>query len=257
MKLTTPFAVIAAVAILAVGSVVPAASAAPLPLALVGPTQGQELDTPYPEFSWTLPANTLESEVIVSRAKTLSANGLLSTSGKNYMISNDFFAGESTYNDPGFSFSPDTYYWQVNAVDLDGNSYVSAVQKFSVPLFMDLKKEKTKVGKMQYNGQRAIFGNATMYCNYDQEQYYTQFVMEVWKGKKKLATSSQARGDCAYYRAVKSEAVWAPPASLKSGTKLTIKLYGAQTHKSTIKWGGIKLPKSKGPVTTLTVTWKK
>ena len=257
MKLSRTVATITAAALLALGALAPAASAAPLPLALGAPAQGEEVDTPYPEFTWTLPANTTQSQVIVSRENTTGANGLLSTRGKKVMFSTDFYAGESTYHDPDYAFSPDTYYWQVNALDADGNPYVSAVQKFTVPLFMDLKKEKTKIGKMQYNGQRAIFGNATMYCNYAEQQYYTQFVMEVWKGKKKLATSGQARGDCAYYSGVKSEAVWAPPASLKSGTKLTIKLYGEQTHKSSIKWGGIKLPKSKGPATTLTITWKK
>jgi hypothetical protein len=257
MKLSHALAAISISVLLAGGVVVPAASAAPAPLTLIGPTQGEKLDTPYPTFSWAVPANVSESQVIVSRDKTTGADGLLKTAGKNYMLSESFYAGESSYRDKGYSFSPDDYYWQVNAVDVDGNTFVSAVQKFSVPLLRELKKAKTKIAKMQYNGQRAIFGNATAYCNYGSEQYYTQFVMEVWKGKKKLATSRQARGDCLFYFGVKSEAVWAPPASLKSGTKLTIKLYVAQTHKSTKKWGGIVLPKSKGPVTTLKITWKK
>lgn len=255
MKLSRPFLAILVTAALAIGGVAPVASAATTaqPLTLVGPTNGQKLKTPYVTFSWEAPADEQGVDIVVSTAKKTGSNGKLPTKGKNYLTTWIAEAGSTTFTDKTYSYAPDTYYWQVSTTDAAGVEYLSPVRKFVVPVFFELSKEKVKMIKAKYNGQRYIEGSAVMQCNYGESQYYTQFVMDVYKGKKRISQSIVGQGNCLGMFRIKTAAIAEPPAK---GTKLTIKLYGRSTHNSTVRWGGSKIKKAKGKVTTIKYTVK-
>jgi len=255
MNLSRPFLAIIVTAALALGGVAPVASAASTaqPLTLVGPTDGQKLKTPYVKFSWEAPVDEQMVEIVVSTSKKTASNGKLPTRGKNYLTTWYPDLGSSTFTDKTYSYAPDTYYWQVLATDAAGVEYLSPVRDFVVPVFFELSKAKVKMIKAKYDGQRYLEGSAVMQCNYGESQYYTQFVMDVYKGKKRISQSIVGQGDCLGMFKIKTAAIAKPPAK---GTKLTIKLYGRSTHNSTVRWGGSKIKKTKGEVTTIKYTVK-
>lgn len=255
----TIFAITVAAA-LAVAGVAPAASADPAtqPLTLLGPSNGQKLATPYVPFSWQAPADEQSVEIVVSTSATTGASGKLPQSGKKYLTSEWIDSpGASTFVDKKYAYSPGTYYWQVETTDGAGTEYLSRVRKFVVPVFFQLSKVKLKMIHEAYNGKRALAASVVMKCNYAQDQYYTQFSMDVYKGSKRISHGAVAQGNCVGMYPIKTEGLFEPSASLKSGTKLTIKLYGHSTNDSTVRWGGAAIKKAKGAVTTLHYTYKK
>jgi hypothetical protein len=247
---------IAATAALAAGALVgavPAASAGPQPITVLSPAPGEQVDSAYPDFSWQAPVDAQSTTVDVSAASTVGKNGFLTQDKDNYVGISDVRAGVSSYQDKKYSYSPGTYYWRVTTMDDAGVAYASEVQKFVVPMIFDISKAKASVKTVQYSGKRGVIANAVMQCNFPYDQYYTQFRMDVYRGKKLLSSGGQARGDCVGMRKTRVEALFEPPASMPSGTKLTLKIYGAYTH----GYAKLGYKKMTGPKTTLTVTWKK
>ena len=114
--------------------------------------------------------------------------------------------------------------------------------------------EEAKAIREAGNGKRAVLVSAIMRCNYAEDQYYTQFTMVTFAGKRSLGRSVVAQGNCVGMFPTRTE-VLVEPGSLKKGTKLTLKVRGRSTMDSTVRWGGAAIKKANGPVTTLHLTW--
>lgn len=239
--------------VLGAGTVGASAEPAPQPLALVTPKGGAKVTSPYVTFAWQAPVGQEQATIAVSRTRT-TKNGLLPTRGRNVVGTWDVNGAAGTFTDKRYSYSPDTYYWQVTALDATGATYRSAVRKLVVPVFFELSKVKAKAIREAGNGKRAVLVSAIMRCNYAEDQYYTQFTMVTFAGKRSLGRSVVAQGNCVGMFPTRTE-VLVEPGSLKKGTKLTLKVRGRSTMDSTVRWGGAAIKKANGPVTTLHLTW--
>jgi hypothetical protein len=239
--------------VLGAGTVGASADPAPQPLTLVTPKSGAKATSPYVAFAWQAPAGQEQATIAVSRTST-TKNGLLPTRGKNAVGTWDVDGAAATLTDKRYSYPPDTYYWQVTATDAAGLTYRSAVRKLVVPVFFELSKVKAKAIREAGNGKRAVLVSAVMRCNYAEDQYYTQFTMVTFAGKRSLGRSIVAQGNCVGMYPTRTE-VLVEPGSLKKGTKLTLKVRGRSTMDSTVRWGGSDIKKANGPVTTLHFTW--
>ena len=240
--------------VLGSGSLAASADPAPQPLTLVAPQTGAKVTSPYVTFTWQAPAGQEQAIIVVSRTSR-TKNGLLPSSGRNVVGPWYVDSAAGTFTDKRYSYSPDTYYWQVTARDAAGNSYRSAVRKFVVPVFFELSKVKAKAIREAGNGKRAVLVRAIMRCNYAEPQYYTQLTMVTTAGKRSLGRSITGYGNCVGMYPIKVETL-VEPGGLKKGTKLTLKLRGRSTKNSTVRWGGADIKKANGPVTTLHFTWK-
>lgn len=239
--------------VLGAGTVSASADPAPQPLTLLTPKSGAKVTSPYVTFTWQAPVDQEQATITVSRTST-TKNGLLPTRGRNVVGPWDVDSAAGTFTDKRYSYSPDTYWWQVTARDAAGGTYRSAVQKFVVPVFFELSKVKAKAIREAGNGKRAVLVSAIMRCNYAEDQYYTQFTMVSFAGKRSLGRSAVAQGNCVGMFPTRTE-VLVEPGSLRKGTKLTLKVRGLSTMDSTVRWGGAAIKKAKGPVTTLHFTW--
>jgi hypothetical protein len=260
MKLSRALVALPIVAALTFAGLAPAASADTpvMTLTTTGPAQGAKATAPYPVFTWVAPDGENAVSIAVSLKPTVGSDGRLTNKSGDYIDASGVPDGATSYVNKTLSYSPGrTYYWQVAALDGGYNQYVSAVHKFTVPLYIKIAKAKVTIGHMAYNGKRAILASATVTCNYPNEQYYTYFYLDVYRGTKRISHGGQQQGDCYDMVKVKAAGAWAPPASLKSGTKLTVKIYLQASHASTVKFGGAKIPKFTSSVTTLKITWKK
>ncbi|MFD1722326.1 hypothetical protein [Amnibacterium endophyticum] len=235
------------------GAVSASADPVPQPLTLLTPTTGVKVASPYVTFTWQAPADQEQAIVRVSRSKR-TKGGLLPLSGRN-SITGYVDSSAGTFRDARYSYSPDTYYWQVTARDAAGNTYRSAVRRFVVPVFFQLSKMRAKAVREAGNGRRAVLVRGIMRCNYAEPQYYTQLTMVTTAGKRRLGRSITGYGNCLGMHPNKVETL-VEPGSLKKGTKLTLKIRGRSTMDSTVRWGGAHIKKANGPVTTLHFTWR-
>lgn len=255
MKLSRALvAVAAAVAVVLGGGVMPAsADPAPQALTLLTPTTGAKVSSPWVTFTWQAPAGQEQAIVRVSRSNR-TQDGLLPLSGRDSITSYvDSSAG--TFTDKRYSYSPDTYYWQVTARDAAGNTYRSGIRKFVVPVFFQLSKMRAKAIREPGNGKRAVLVRGIMRCNYAESQYYTQLTMVTTAGKRSLGRSITGYGNCVGMIPTRVETL-VEPGALKKGTRLTLKVRGRSTMDSTVRWGGADIKKANGPVTTLHFTWR-
>jgi hypothetical protein len=246
MKFTRSVASVIAIALMSVGASAAHAEtvATPQPMAVISPAAGATIASTYPKFSWALPAGA-QTEKLVVTTSPKTVDGLLPDSGKTFYKTEDV-GGPASSIKSTYVYSPDTYYWQVTAQDLEtGAPYVSPVQKFVVPTVFVLTKLKAKVAKNPGNNINEVVVNGVLKCSVAYySKHNTLLTIQVFKGKKKIGEQERDAGDCNSMTKTKEFANWQPqPGSIKKGTKLTVKVFAS-------------FGKAKSDVTVLKVTWK-
>lgn len=217
------------------------ASAVATPLQ-VAPATGTTVRTPYPVFSWSVPAGEQNLELFVTPTSKLVDGELVSEDN----VASTPAAGATSSAKPTRAYTPGDYFWQLrtdngSAVSEEFQVFRSPVRRFIVPGVFQFSFLKPVIGTNGANNLSQVQLTGVLRCN--MASGTTQSKMSVFRGSRLLHTDTRVVGCFGMSRNVLYHNFQPRPGTIPNGAVLTVKMTAVSGfYKSavptvtTVKW---------------------